>query len=60
MADINNNNYNLIAAIKHSVMRNGEVAIKLNDQYITGWIHCINMEMSEGKHTSFTIKGVVK
>ena len=60
MADLNNNNYNLIAAIKHSQLTNGEVTIKLNDQYITGWIHCINMEMSEGNYTTFTINGVVK
>lgn len=60
MADLKDNNHNLIAAIKHSQMKNGEVVIKLNDQYITGWLHGIKMEMREANHTTFIIDGVVK
>jgi hypothetical protein len=59
MADLNNNNHNLIAAIKHSSMRNGEVVIKLNDQYITGHITGFQIEMRETNYTTFTIEGVV-
>lgn len=55
-----NSNHNLIAAIKHSEMRNGEVVIKLNDQYITGYVTAFRIEMKEAHITSFEIDGVVK
>jgi hypothetical protein len=60
MADLNNNNHNLIAAIKHSSMSNGEVVIKLNDQYITGHITGIQMQMQEGHFTKFEIQGIIR
>ena len=50
----------LIAAIKHSEMRNGEVVIKLNDQYITGYIQGIKMAMKESNYTTFEIEGIIR
>jgi hypothetical protein len=55
-----NSNHNLIAAIKHSNMNNGEVVIKLNDQYITGNITAIRMEMQELNYTTFEIDGIIR
>lgn len=57
---MNSSNHNLIAAIKHSSMSNGEVVIKLNDQYITGNITAIQVSMGAETLTTFTIEGIVQ
>ena len=56
---VSQNNKALIAAINHSNLKNGEVVIKLNDEFITGNIRSIQLEMRDGFITEFTITGLL-
>ena len=53
------NNNNLIAAINHSNLNNGEVVIKLNGEIITGRIQNFGVNTSVGSHTTFEISGII-
>ena len=53
-------NTNLIAAMKYSNMKNGEVIIRLNDEIITANIKNIQMDMQEACYTTVTLEAIIR
>lgn len=52
-------NHQLVTALNHAHLNNGQVVIKLHGEFITGHIREISMQMREAHLTEFTITGVI-
>jgi len=52
-------NQALVAAMKHSNMKNGEVIIKLNDEIVTARIKNISMDMQEACYTTIMLEAII-
>lgn len=54
------NHHDLIAAIKHSDLKDGEVVIRLNGHTFRGNLTKITTEMSANSLTTFALEGIIR